>query len=201
MRPDGAWLGAGMQIAVIGAGKIGGTLGAKWRQAGHEVVYGSRTPGPDGPDGSAVKPVGQALAGAQVVVFAIPGGAVAAVVAEHGAALNGLVVVDATNRMGGPVVNNRAEIVAAAPGAQYVRAFNTLGWENFAEPPPDADLFFAGDEGARATAETLIAAVGLRPQYLGGPEAVATVDSLLPFWFALVKQHDGNRKVALRVVD
>ena len=118
-----------------------------------------------------------------------------------GAALNGLVVVDATNRMGGPVVNNRAEIVAAAPGAQYVRAFNTLGWENFAEPLADADLFFAADEGARATAETLIAAVGLRPQYLGGAEAVATVDSLLPFWFALVKQHGGNRKVALRVVD
>jgi predicted dinucleotide-binding enzyme len=201
MRPGGRWLGAGMQIAVIGAGKIGGTLGAKWRQAGHEVVYGSRTPGPDGPDGSAVQPVGEALAGAQVVVFAVPGGAVAAVVAEHGAALNGLVVVDATNRMGGPVVNNRAEIVAAAPGAQYVRAFNTLGWENFAEPLPDADLFFAADEGARATAETLIADVGLRPQYLGGPEAVATVDSLLPFWFALVKQHGGNRKVALRVVD
>ena len=201
MRPDGTWLGGGMQIAVIGVGKIGGTLGAKWRQAGHEVVYGSRTPGPDGLGGSPVKPVGEALAGAQVVVFAIPGGAVAAVVAEHGAALNGLVVVDATNRMGGPVVNNRAEIVAAAPGAQYVRAFNTLGWENFAEPLADADLFFAADEGARATAETLIAAVGLRPQYLGGAEAVATVDSLLPFWFALVKQHGGNRKVALRVVD
>jgi hypothetical protein len=30
---------------------------------------------------------------------------------------------------------------------------------------------------------------------------VATVDSLLPFWFALVKQHGGNRKVALRVVE
>jgi 8-hydroxy-5-deazaflavin:NADPH oxidoreductase len=201
MHAAGRSLRGGMQIAVIGVGKIGGTLGAKWRQAGHEVVYGSRTPGPDGPGGSPVKPVGEALAGAQVVVFAIPGGAVAAVVAEHGPALNGVVVVDATNRMGGPVVNSRAEIVAAAPGAQYARAFNTLGWENFAEPLPDADLFFAADEEARVTVETLIAAVGLRPQYLGGVEAVATVDSLLPFWFALVKQHGGNRKVALRVVD
>src|ERR1019366_10606259 len=132
---------------------------------------------------------------------ASPGAAVEAVVAEHGAALAGKVVVDATNRVGQPVVNNRAEIVAAAPDAQYVRAFNTLGWENFAEPLANADLFFAADPEARAPAELLITAVGLRPQYLGDAEAVATVDSLLPFWFALVKQHGGNRKVALRVVE
>lgn len=44
MRPGRGSLGAGMQIAVIGTGKIGGTLGQKWQQAGHEVVYASRNP-------------------------------------------------------------------------------------------------------------------------------------------------------------
>lgn len=29
-----------MRIAVIGTGHIGGTLGGKWRAAGHDVVYG-----------------------------------------------------------------------------------------------------------------------------------------------------------------
>ena len=201
MRVGAGSLGAGMQIALIGTGKIGGTLGEKWRRAGHTVVYGSRSPGADGPGGAPVVTIDQAIAGADVVVFAIPGAAVSAVVAEHGAALASKVVVDATNRMGGPVVNSRAEIVAAAPDALYVRAFNTLGWENFAEPLADADHFFAADDDARATAEVLIEAVGLRPQYLGGADAVATVDSLLPLWFALVKQQGGNRKVALRVVD
>jgi len=161
------WLGAGMQIALIGTGKIGGTLGKKWQQAGHQVVYASRNPRDDGPGGAPVVEVGQAIAGADVVVFAIPGPAVAEVAAEHSTALAGKVVVDATNRMGGPVVNNRTEIVAAAPDAKYVRAFNTLGWENFAEPLANADLFFAADSEARATAETLIDAIGLRPQYLG----------------------------------
>jgi predicted dinucleotide-binding enzyme len=201
MRPDAESLCAGMRIALIGTGKIGGTLGQKFRQAGHEVVYGSRHPGDDGPGGEPAAAVGEAIAGADVVVFAIPGPAVAAVVADHGAALAGKVVVDATNRVGQPVVNNRAEIVAAAPDALYVRAFNTLGWENFADPLPDADLFFAADPDARASAEALIEAVGLRPQYVGDADATATVDALLPFWFALVKQHGGNRKVALRVVD
>jgi 8-hydroxy-5-deazaflavin:NADPH oxidoreductase len=190
-----------MQISVIGTGKIGGTLGEKWRAAGHDVAYGSRHPTTDGPGGAPVVTVAQAIAGAQTVLFAVPGGAVGELVAEHGAALDGLVVIDATNRVGEPVVNNREVIAAAAPGARYVRAFNTLGWENFAEPLPDADLFFAADPEARATAELLISAVGLRPVYVGGAEAAGTVDSLLELWFALVKQHGGNRKVALRVVD
>lgn len=195
-------MGAGMRIALIGTGRIGGALGQKWQQAGHEVVYGSRNPSPDGgPGGAPVVAVGDAIAGSEVVAFAIPGPAVADVAAEHGSALEGKVVVDATNRVGQPVVNSRAEIVAAAPGARYARAFNMLGWENFAEPLADADLFFAADPEARATVELLITAVGLRPQYLGGADAVATVDSLLTFWFALVKQHGGNRKLALRVIE
>jgi DNA-binding CsgD family transcriptional regulator len=31
-----------MKIAVLGSGKIGGTLGRKWRAAGHEVTFGVR---------------------------------------------------------------------------------------------------------------------------------------------------------------
>jgi predicted dinucleotide-binding enzyme len=60
-------------------------------------------------------PVGDALAGAEVVVLAVPGGAVADVVAANGAALAGKVVIDAVNRIGEPEVNSRAAIAAAAP--------------------------------------------------------------------------------------
>jgi predicted dinucleotide-binding enzyme len=31
-----------MKMAVIGAGNVGGTLGQRWAQAGHEVVVGVR---------------------------------------------------------------------------------------------------------------------------------------------------------------
>ena len=33
------------RIAVLGAGKVGGTLGKKWLAAGHEVTFGVRDPG------------------------------------------------------------------------------------------------------------------------------------------------------------
>ena len=143
--------------------------------------------------------VGDALPGADVVVVAVPGGAVGDVVAANGAALAGKVVIDAANRMGEPEVNSRAAIATAAPDARYVRAFNTLGWENFADPLPGTALFFAADPGGRPAAEELITAVGLEPVFAGGADAAATVDALLPLWMALVKHNGGNRRVALSI--
>lgn len=188
-----------MKIAVIGTGNIGGTLGQRWNVAGHEVVYASRAGSGTGPGEAPVLAVGEALTGAEVVLLAVPGGAVAEVVAANGAALAGKVVIDAANRIGQPEVNSRAPIAAAAPDARYVRAFNTLGWENFADPPPGAALFFAADPAARTAAEELITAVGLEPVFAGGADASGTVDALLPLWFALVKHGGGNRRVALRI--
>ena len=34
-----------MEIAVLGTGDVGGTLGRRWAQKGHQVVFGSRNPG------------------------------------------------------------------------------------------------------------------------------------------------------------
>jgi 8-hydroxy-5-deazaflavin:NADPH oxidoreductase len=189
-----------MKIAVIGKGNIGGTLGSKWHAAGHDVVYGARGRSGQGPGEAPARSIGDALKDAEVVLLAVPGQAVPDVVAEHGPALAGKVVIDAVNRVGAPEFDSRALIAAAAPSARYVRAFNSLGWENFAEPLPGTNLFFAADPEARAPAEELISAVGLEPAFLGDATATATVDALLPLWFALVKQNGGDRKIALRIV-
>ena len=194
-----------MRIAVIGTGNIGATLGGKWQAAGHDVTYGSRSArgssaGGTGPGGAPVRDVAGAIEGAEVVVLAMPGGAVAGVVSANGAGLDGKVVIDAVNRIGEPQVNSRAVIAAAAPEARYVRAFNTLGWENFADPLPSAGLFFAADPQARPVAEELIKALGLEPAYVGDADAAGTVDGVLPLWFALVQQHGGQRKLAFSVL-
>ena len=189
-----------MRIAVIGKGNIGGSLGTKWRAAGHDVVYGARDGSGEGPGGAPVRGIGDALKDVDVVVLAVPGQVVADVVTGHGAALAGKTVIDAVNRIGAPEFDSRAIIADAAPQARYVRAFNSLGWENFANPMPGTNMFFAADPDARATAEELITAVGLEPVLVGDATATATVDALLPLWFALVQQNGGNRRVALRVI-
>ena len=107
-----------MKIAVIGTGRIGGTLGLRWRAAGHEVVYGSRTGAGTGPGDAPVTTVGEALTGAEAVLFAVPGPAAGEVAAANGAALAGKVVIDATNNIGAAEADSRAAITAAAPDAR-----------------------------------------------------------------------------------
>jgi ketol-acid reductoisomerase len=62
MRPGLQRLLAGMKIAVIGKGNIGGSLGSKWREAGHDVVYGAREATGEGPGGAPVRSVADAIA-------------------------------------------------------------------------------------------------------------------------------------------
>src|SRR5262249_13817354 len=157
-----------MRIAVIGAGNIGRTLGGKWTAAGHDVVYGVREPGESG-----TATVADAVASAEVVVLAVPGAAAKDLIALLGSDLAGKVVVDATNDVQGS--GKLHALDELADGAHPVRAFNTLGWENFADPivgGVTADLLYAAEEGvARDTAETLISDVGLEPVWVGGIDA------------------------------
>jgi predicted dinucleotide-binding enzyme len=191
-----------MRIAVIGTGKIGSSVGAALRGGGHEVVYGSRHPDSADAPGGTVTDIESALRGADAVLLAIPARTVEEFLGEHAAALDGALVVDATNNIGAPVVNAAAQIAAAAPGARYARAFNTLGFETFADPDFDgtpADLFFSAAEDDRAQVEELITAVGLRPAYLG-PDSQDTVDLALPLWIAITRQR-GHRGIALGVLE
>jgi 8-hydroxy-5-deazaflavin:NADPH oxidoreductase len=164
------------------------------------VTYGSRSAGNEGPGGARVVAAADAVAAAEVVLLAVPGPAATEVISANGAALAGKVVIDAANRIGQPEVNCHSAVVADAPGAHYARAFNTLGWENFADPLPGSQLFFAADAGARAATGELISAVGLEPVYVGDAKTAGIVDGLLPLWFTLVQQYGGNRKLAFRVV-
>ena len=50
-------------------------------------------------------------------MIAVPGPVVADLVAEHAGALDGKVVVDAANRMGGDRTDNQEVITGAVPGA------------------------------------------------------------------------------------
>ena len=207
-----------MIVTIVGAGRLAEGVAIRVLAGGHRlrvvdsepgkadalsgnlVARGARNGAAEGaPSSLSVATVGEAIAGADVVVLALPGPAVAEVIAPHGPALEGLVVIDAANNIGAAEVSSHAAVAAAAPGAYYARAFNTLGWENFVDPPPGAVLFYAADAGARPATEELITAVGLEPVLAGDASAVGAVDSLLPLWFALMQQHGGNRRIALRV--
>ncbi len=191
-----------MQISIIGAGFIGSTLGARLSAAGFEVTFGVRRPDETNLEvpTATVATVAEAIAAAEVLVLAIPGGAVADFVATHGLALEGKLIIDATNQMGAEVPNARAVLPA---GVRYARAFNTLGGENFADPTFDgapADLFFSAPGADEATVAAVIAGVGLRPIFVG-EDREDLIDALFKLWIALALTQGRGRKLALRLLE
>src|SRR5262245_52902199 len=120
-------------VAVIGTGRIGGTLGRAFARAGHQVTFGTRGPAGGtaaGDSGATEATVADALMVTDIVVLTLPGPAVSGLVAEHAGALSGKLIIDATNKIGGDGPANSHQDVAAVPGARYARAFNSLGVEN-----------------------------------------------------------------------
>ncbi len=190
-----------MDIAIIGTGFIGTTLGRALAEAGNPVTFGSRHPDDDQvaiPE-ARVTSIGEALSDPAAIILAVPGAAVADIAENYGEALKGKLVIDATNRMGEPVANSRGSLPAAI---RYVRAFNTLGGENYADPvfsDGRADMFFSAPEGDRLLAEEIIEAVGLRPIYVGEDQE-AIIDALFQLWIALALQQGRGRRLALRLL-
>ncbi len=199
--------GGGMRIAVVGTGSIGGTIGRAFARAGHDVVFGSRSPADDtvAQDTTArVADVAASLDGAGVVALAVPGPAVDDLLDQHAGRLAGALVLDCANRIGGPgPANNHGAVTAKVPDARYARVFNSLGVENLAQPQFEggvADMFFSAPQADRATVERLVQAVGLRPVYLGDGQH-EVVDGVLRLWFALAVGQKRGRRLAFRVLD
>jgi 8-hydroxy-5-deazaflavin:NADPH oxidoreductase len=184
------------RIGVIGSGNIGATLGEAWRRAGHDVLNASRSPEPP-----RTVAIADAIARADVVLLAMPGAAVPQLLAEHGPALDGRVVIDATNDIGGERLHHADTYGESAPGARFVRAFNTLGFEMYADPSIGgavADLFWCGPQDAGV--ERLIADVGLRPVRVGDIDAIDVVDGVGRLWLTLVFRQGYPRRLAFRLL-
>ncbi len=189
-------VGSVAKIGVIGGGRIGTTIGDAWQRAGHAVLYASRSPEPP-----RTVSIADAIGVADVVLLATPGAAVPALLAEHGAALDGRVVIDATNDVGAERLHHADAYPESAPGARLVRAFNTLGFELLAEPAIGgevADLFWCGPDDAGV--EQLIADVGLRPVRVGDIDAIDVVDGVARLWLTLVFRQGHPRRLAFRTL-
>lgn len=201
-----------MKIGIIGVGHIGATLGRKWVDAGHEVVFGVRSiHSPkvidlleDLDQKAKAKQISPAITDSEVVLLAIPGKEVDEFIRTYHAELGGRIIIDATNTFGQPVLHNVTLLQGGLPHSHVYRAFSTLGWEVFADPmfgDERADLFYCGDEGeAKDIMDDLIRDVGLRPIYVGGPEAVPLVGQMTRLWFTLVMSQGYSRRTAFRLL-
>ena len=157
-----------MQIAIIGAGNVGGALGKRWARAGHTITFGVPDPSEarhrataEAAGGAGLASVPQAVAGADAIVLAVPFDAVENAVKAAGD-LSGRVLIDVTNplRMGADGLElslgfdrSAAEHVASlAPGASVFKTLNQAGFEVMANTtgyPVRPVMFVAGNDDAR----------------------------------------------------
>lgn len=189
-----------MRIAVIGAGNVGGGLATALAAVGHEVVFGVRDPRSEkcraavaAAAGTTATSPAKAVAGADVVVFALRWPAVPGIVATL-PPLDGRVVIDAMNRFDGDPVRSTSEDLAdLLPGAKVVKAFNTIGFENLTTARSrrvPAVMFVAGDDaGAKQVALDLATQIGFVAEDAGPLTNAKTLEGMVRVWLSMAQRH------------
>jgi predicted dinucleotide-binding enzyme len=207
-----------VNIAIIGAGRVGAALGTRWAVAGHAVMYGVRKPDdpkmvpllegtPNGRAGS----VAQAAAFGDVVVLATPWSATESAVRAAGN-LAGKVVVDVTNPLNetfsGLTVGHTssgAEMVAGwAKGAKVVKTLNSTGSNNMLDPQygKDAVSMFVcvDDAAAKATVSELVKALGFDVVDAGPLASARLLEPLAMLWISLAYAWGQGTDIAFRLL-
>lgn len=167
-----------MNIGIIGAGNAGGALTRACKAAGHVVRVSAKHPEEAedlaretgaiaAPDNAA------AVAGADVVILAVPYSALLEVAAEMHDELSGRIVVDATNTPAADLdhrlttTSAAEELAATLDDEAVVKAFNTVLAALQSSPVVDGmrlDGFFAtDDERARTVMRELLESLGFEP--------------------------------------
>jgi len=203
-----------MKIAVIGTGSVGGTLGQRWAELGHSVCFGVRDV--TDPDAKALvaringdarlADVGQAAAGAEVVVLATPYQANASAIAAAGD-LAGKILIDVTNPVGAGFAlavgfnSSGAEQVAElAPRARVFKAMNQVGFEVMANPAFAAGkpvMFVAGDDAAgKEVVLGLVAALGFEAIDAGELAIARLIEPHAMLWIHLMARRKMGRDFA-----
>ncbi len=181
-----------MQVGIIGAGHIGGSLARRLALAGHDIIVSfarhraKLTALADEIGGRAGDPADAAHA--EVVVLSVPWGVIDEALDAAGS-LDGRVVVDTTNQFsrGGPVdLGGRTAARVNAdriPGARYTKCFNTLtaGFQAaVAERTRDervAQWIAADDQDAAALVSGLVDDAGYAPVLLAGIDTCAVMEA------------------------
>lgn len=196
------------RLGVLGAGRVGLPVGRHWTAAGHQVTFGSRTPGQLAQSVQALAPAARtgsladAVDASDILLLSVPYPAWDELLETVGDRLTGKVVIDATNPMGlsgdgriistlGPGVTQGRQAAKLLPGCTVVRAFthvmDELLWSRGTQQRHFWGMGYAGDQAeAKAVAAGLVSDAGFTPVDLGGLDDSAALDpggALFPHLF------------------
>jgi predicted dinucleotide-binding enzyme len=179
-----------MDVAIVGAGRIGGNIARQLAGAGHRLTlsFARDTAGLEALAqelGARVAAPAEAVSGAEVVVLSVPWGVLPDALAQAGS-LAGRVIIDTTNQFGAgpkPAAGETAAALNAArmPGARYTKSFNTLTaafQAQTAHRDPRVVQWVCGDDPeAKELVAGLIRDAGYEPVDLGGTAGCAVMEA------------------------
>jgi len=202
-----------MKIAVLGTGRVGGILGGRWAKAGHAVTFGSRDPACQKVRDWLAKletplPVTSHVAaarGADVVLLAVPWQCVQEVLAELDD-LTGQTIIDCINPLTadfrgldvGHSTSAAEQIAQWAPGANVVKAFNSVSAATMANPlygEQRATLFYCGDSpDAKSQVRQLVTELDFEPVDAGPLRIARYIEPLAMLYIhlAVFERWGGN---------
>jgi len=190
-----------MSTAIIGVGKLGGTVATHLTAGGEAVVLAAQSKASAEQlarklgDRASAASVADAIEQAEAAIFAVWFDTIKDLVTQYASQLDGKVVVDPSNPValndeGGfsrtlpDGVSAGSVIAQMLPlGAHFVKAFGTLAADSLAtganRSPERAVLFYATDDDATASVvEHLISAAGFDPVKVDGVDQAIRIEML-----------------------
>lgn len=206
-----------MNIAIIGAGNVGKALTGSALKAGHSVTVSSASgdsarSAAEATGARAAESNRAAVEGADLVVLAVPYTAMDDVLGSIGDAIDGKVVVDATNPIkadySGLATSDRSgaeEIQAKVPNARVVKAFNAVLAARQTDPKVAGGLRVDGyvaadDEAAKAIVLGLVEAIGLNPVDAGELAKARELEALAWLNISLQMRHGWGWQASWKLV-
>jgi predicted dinucleotide-binding enzyme len=194
-----------MKIGVLGSGIVAKVLASGFLKHGHQVMVGSRTPEKlaewttENPKASTGTFAAAAEFG-ELIVLAVKGTAAAEALRLAGAQnLAGKPVADTTNPIEdvppvkgvlrlftGPNESLMERLQSEFPGAQLVKAFNSVGSSRMVDPEfagGKPTMFICGNhEAAKKTVSGILDEFGWETADMGGAEAARAIEPLCMLW-------------------
>jgi 8-hydroxy-5-deazaflavin:NADPH oxidoreductase len=206
-----------MKIGIIGSGDVGGTLGMRWRQKGHEIMFGVRNR-----QSQSVQKLIQSdknlefgeimetVAFGDVIVLAVPWTSIEETILKAGN-LSNKILIDPTNPLTpdlkGLAMNNSSaaeKISNLAKSAKVVKAFNMIGAKalnNLIFDSQRADLFICGDDShAKQIVRELAIDIGFDVIDVGPLVNARMLEYLALLWIELAFRQQLGPNIAFKLL-
>ncbi|MFQ3596889.1 MAG: NADPH-dependent F420 reductase [Chloroherpetonaceae bacterium] len=205
-----------MNIGILGAGNMGGTLGKVWAQHGNEVSFGTRSPEKALELSKSVNMRAGSYEDAakfgDVIFIGTPWSATESLLKSLSKHLSGKIVIDCTNALAAdflslsiPPTTSAGELIQEwLPDSKVVKAYNTIGAKVLLNPNYNGTIatgFYCGNDiDAKKVVAELIAQSGFEPVDCGDLKQARNLEAMTLLFLNLAFKQGMGGQIAFNLL-